>query len=423
MKTLLSAMFVVATCSAVAQQHLNLTESLRLARLSSPTLQAARAEADAANAGARAARAQTLPQLSVNGFGTTGNQTSILSSSPMVEPPAWMMTAPGTFIDGNLMLMVPLIASRLNAMKSAASWQSRAAAGEFAEVQAEVDLRVAEAYYEVLRARQMASAAVSRVAAAQELVNNAQARFEAGSGIEANVSRAQAELSSAERQLTSARNDEAKAVLELQTVIGLDQATNLVVEEETADIPELTVDEALKLAKETRGVLIAARARVEAASAEVRAAQGQRSPQLYCVAMGDVTNRRDMGGVTAGLTLSFPLFDGGRISAETAQAKAMRTRAEAQLKDAELTVQKEVRQAVLDLQTARSNETSAAASVKAAQSAYEVIALRVQAGKSILVEQLDALQVLTEARADLARATFEVQLAKAKVMKASGGTK
>jgi outer membrane protein TolC len=423
MKTICFSMLVLAACSAAAQQHLNLIDALKLARQNSPTLQAARAEADASSAGARAVRAQTLPQLSANGFGTVGNQTSIISSSPMVEPAALMMTPPGSFIDGNLMLMVPLIVTRLKAMTAAASWQARAAAGELSEAKAELDLRVTDVYFQVLRARRMIASAEARVAAAQELVKNARSRLEAGSGIEANVSRAQSELSAAERELTSARNDEAKAILDLQALIGMDLSQQVVVEEEQPAAQPLSLDDALKLAKQNRGVIAAARARVEAASADVRAAQSQRSPQLYAVAMGDVTNRRDMGGVTAGLTLSFPLFDGGRISAETAQARAMRTRAEAQLREAELTVNKEVRQAVLDLQTAQTNAASAEAAVRSAQAAYDVIALRVQAGKSILVEQLDALQVLTQARADLARATFDVQIAIARLLRAAGGAK
>lgn len=423
MKTPILGALLIAASSVTAQQHLTLTEALRLARLNSPRISAARAEADAAAASARSARTMTLPQVSANGFATTGNQTSILNSSRSVEPSSLMMVAPGAFIDGNLMLMIPLLASRLGAMTSAASWQARAAAGELAEVRAEVDLRVTEAYYQILRSRRIISSAEARVAAAQELAKIARARFEAGSWIEANVIRAESEVASAQRELATARNEEAKGVLDLQVLIGMDPSEVVVIDEETATITQLSLAEALASAKKNRGTVVAAKARVEAASADVRAAQDQRSPQLYGVAMGDVTNRRDMGGLTLGLALSFPLFDGGRISAETAQARAMKARAEAQLREAELTVVRDVRQAVLDLQTAQTNATSAEASVRAAASALDVIALRVQAGKSILVEQLDALQVLTEARADLARASFEVQVAVARLQRAAGGSK
>lgn len=46
--------------------------------------------------------------------------------------------------------------------------------------------------------------------------------------------------------------------------------------------------------------------------------------------------------------------------------------------------------------------------------------VRVEAGKAILVEQLDALAALTRARANLAQALYEHQLALAKLSRAIG---
>ena len=123
------------------------------------------------------------------------------------------------------------------------------------------------------------------------------------------------------------------------------------------------------------------------------------------------------------MTLSFPLFDGGKISAEAAQARSMRDRAQAAVRQAELDVEREVRLAWLDVQTASANAASAQESVKAAQSAYEVTALRVQAGKSILIEQLDALESVTRAKADLAQARFDQAVAVARLQRAAGGAK
>lgn len=423
MKTISLGICVLAACVAPAQRHLTLDDLLRFARQNSPVLQAAREEVAAAAAGIRMSRAQTKPQLSANGFATSGNQPSIVGSTPGVEPPASVTMLPGTFVDGNLTLMAPLIATRLSAMIVATSWQAKAVEGELAEVRADLDLRVTEAYYQVLLLRRSIATAEARFAAAEELVKNTRARFEAGSDIEASVSRALAERFAAEREVVSARNQEAKAILDLQVLIGMDPSEQVVVTDEGSGLVPLTLDEALEQGKRTRGILAAARARVQAASAELGAARSMRSPQLYGVLMGDVTNRRDMGGLTVGLSLSFPLYDGDRIAAETARARAMRARAEAQLRDAELMVAKEVRQAVLDLQTAQSNVALAESSVRAAQSAYDVIALRVRAGKSILIEQLDALNVLTQSHTDLARAQYDVQLATARLLRAAGGSK
>lgn len=359
--------------------------------------------------------------MSANGFGTTGNEASILGSSPMVDPQALMATAPGTFFDGNLMLMVPLFASRQWSMAQAANWLAKAALGELSEARADLDLRVTEAFYKVVLADQMVGVADSKVVAAKELVKNTRAQLEAGKGIEAAVNRATAEMAAAEREVTLAKAERTKADLDLKEAMGADLSEDIVVGVQGGPSVVLTLDEALRIGKQSRGTIVAARARTASAEAEVRAARSQSLPQVYGVAMADATNQTGMGGLNAGLTVSLPVFDGGRIAAETRQAKAMKSKAEAQLRSAELAVEKEVRQAFVDVQAADSNVASAEASTKAAESAYEVVSERVAVGKSILVEQLDALQALTQARSDLSRANFELALARARLMRAAGG--
>ena len=407
---------------SISVHGISLAEAIRLARKNSPVLNGAIADVEAAKAGARAAQAGLMPKLSANGFAASGNNSSILGSTPMVDPPAWMLVPTGSFLDGNLSLMVPFFAPRLQAMAGSATWQARAAFGDLAEASAELDLQVTEDYDRVLLVRQLILAERAKVSAAQELVRTAQAMLDAGKGIEASVQRGNAELSRAQRDLATAQNDEAKDLLELEAAMGSDMSSPLDPKDELTDkAPATGLQEILVKAKMARGILVAARARREAANKDIGAAVGQRSPQLYGAVMGDATNRSDMGGLSAGLTLSIPLFDGGRISAEISQAKFMKAKADALLKQAELAVEKEVRQAWLDMQSAASNASSARASVSAAQVAYDVTALRVSAGKSILLEQLDALEALVHAKSDLAQSTFDQAVAIARLNRATGG--
>ena len=59
-----------------------------------------------------------------------------------------------------------------------------------------------------------------------------------------------------------------------------------------------------------------------------------------------------MGG-TVGLIVSIPLLDSGQRSAEARQMEAMRRRSEAELKEMELRVATEVRQARLEIRDRR----------------------------------------------------------------------
>ncbi len=402
---------------------LSVAEAIQFAERNNPSLAAARSRVQTASAGVRSARSALAPQLSANSFATTGSYGSILNSSPGVMPPFWLSVPSGQFLDQNLMLMLPLFTGeRLRAGVNAASWQQRAAEGELLEMRADVALRVKDAYLKALSAKQMVVVQEAKVAAAQELLRTTQVQFEAGEGIEASVQRVQAELSRAQRALTSASNEVSKIMLDLDEAIGADFDSSITLTDELTMAPEMgTLATYIKTAKASRGRVLTARAKDEVALAEIRIAVAQRSPQLYGQAMGDVTSRRMGNGATFGLSLSIPIFDGGRIGADVSAAKARRDIAKAELAEVALAVEKEVRQGWLDVGTAKANAVSAEASVKAASAAYEVVALRVSAGKAILVEQLDALQALTEARGDLAQAIYEHNIARAKLVRASGG--
>lgn len=427
--TALAAMFIAATGSAQERQRidgaLSIEEAVALARKLSPALVAARSEVRAMASEVGVAASALAPQISANGFASSGSYGSILSSSPGVMPPYWLLAPKGGLADQNIMAMAPLFTGgRLSSAVSAATWRRRAAEADLDEMDADITLKVRDAYYRTLVAKQAEAHQGLKLLAVQELLRITKAQFEAGKTIEASVLRVEAEQARAQRSLTSARNDAGKALLELEAAMGVDLRSNPLLTDTLVTTAQSEVlSDFLERSKTQRPRLIAARARVQAAAAEVRSAGAQRSPHLYAQAMADAASRDMMSGAAIGLTLSIPIFDGGRISHEIGAARAREAKAQADLSDAEIAVESEIRQAWLDLETAQANTASAEGSVKAAQSAYDVVALRVSAGKAILVEQMDALQALTEARADLAQATYELNIAIAKLRRASGGSK
>ncbi len=405
-----------------ASTPLSLPEAVALAQKASPVLRAARADLAVALAAEKGAWAMTGPQASANGFLTTGNNAANYASPPLSEPGVVMAAPPGRFLDGNLMVMVPLLAQQLQSMAASFRWQSKAAAGEFKEAQSDVTLRVTEAYNQVLFMQAEVAVSEAKLASTRELLKTTEALFESGAGIQASVQRVRAEMSRSERDLVTARNNEAKARLNLNEAMGVPLESEFTLAS-FHDVPKeaSALAEWLKRAQIERGVLIASRARTLASGSELRAARDQALPKLYATGMADATNRRDMGGLSVGLSLSFPLFDGGRVRSEVAKAKAMKEKADANLAEVELSVSREVRQAFLDFETARSNMSSVETELTAVEAAYNVIAIRVAAGKGILLEQLDSLQTLTRSRADHAQARLDLQLSMARLRRAAGG--
>lgn len=413
---------VALACSFAGSQTspLTLQEALEQARKSSPMLRAARAEFQRAVAAERGARAMTGPQVSATGFATLGNKDSIVTSPPSTEPGAVMQVPSEQFAVGSVMVMMPVFAADVQAMASSSRWQAQAAAGEYREAEAELVFAVKQAYYLARSAHEDVATMEVTLAALQELLRVTKARFDSGKVVEAAVQRVQADVWGAERDLATARNNEAKALIDLVEVMGGDFGAPLTLADVGSEATPESLDGQVASALAHRGLMLAATARTKAAEAELRAAHALGLPRLYAIGMAEGTSRREMGGLTVGLALSFPLYDGGRVRSGVGQSKAMKERAEAELATAKLLVEKEVRQAFLDRQTATANLASSESAVQAAVSSYAVVAARVEAGKAILLEQLDALSLVRRSRSDLNKARLDLALAAARMKRAQG---
>ena len=386
---------------------------------------AAQSDVEAAAAETRGARSQTRPQVSANTYLSFGDINNILYTAGNVMPPNYLSVPAQGFADQNLTLMVPLYTSgRLENSVQAALQRERAATFDAGGIQADVTLRIKEAYYRGMLAAETVRTAQARAEASAELVKTTQALFTAGKGLESATRRVEAEQADAHRALTTARNNHVKALLDLKAAMGVRLDSDITLSDALTFRP-LTGDLAAQItaAAKTRPELQAARARTMAATAQVRTARGSQGPQVAGMAMVDGFTSHPQGtreGYTVGIVLSLPLLDGGQRRAETAQARARQERADAEAHDLELRVAVEVQQAWLDAQAAAENYRTAQAALLAVQSAYDVTALRVQNQKALLVEQLDALAALTQARGNVAQALYDHSLAVARLQRAVG---
>lgn len=412
---------VIAQESHRIEGTLSLKEAVEAGMKWSNRLAASRSEVDAAKASANATRARQGLQISGNGFWTSSRNGAIVNSSPGVMPGASMMVPSRGSGIANIMAMLPIYTGGVvESAFRAARARAELAAGENLEMRGEVTLMIEDAYQMALLAARIEQANVDKVAASVEAVRTAQARLDAGKDIEASVMRAKAELAMAERELTMSRNDRAKALLDLKAAMGVDLESPISLVEGTDESPFTTLDEAIQHARKGRGLILSAKSDLNAANAEVQGADALLRPQVYGVAMGDAPSDRSMSGTTFGLTVSLPLFDSGERTAEARKMRAMRAVSQAKLREAELSVEKEVRQAWLDIETAKKNLSSAESAAAAATSAYEVVRTRLGAGKGILLEQLDALQIVSLARAEFARSRYTLSLSYARLRKATG---
>jgi outer membrane protein TolC len=118
--------------------------------------------------------------------------------------------------------------------------------------------------------------------------------------------------------------------------------------------------------------------------------------------------------------VSWPLWDGGRVKAETAEAAATRRAAEERLAEFDAMLAFEIKERLLDLEAARAAVGAATDEVTSAAEARRVVTDRFKAGLVSGTEVLDAQVALVQAELDRTRALASVRLAQARLDRAVG---
>jgi len=150
--------------------------------------------------------------------------------------------------------------------------------------------------------------------------------------------------------------------------------------------------------------------------------RGSSKFQAALTGMADLSGARSgsSGGLSVGVVVGVPIFDGGARRAGRDEARAQITRAQADVSRLEIQVEREVAGARVSLDAARKNVVASQIALVAAQESYRVALLRYQGGRATNSETLDGLAALTKARTNRARALYEAQLASDQLARAVG---
>jgi outer membrane protein len=418
------------------RQPLSLREAVEIALRESPILRGAVAELKAAEARLQMARSEKRWQLSINAFASTGTESAILASPPTVMPFATMLLPRRTFFDANAMLMFPIFTGgRLEALIRQAEAVRHATAAQLEAMRLDVALETKLAYRRALLAREMVRVAEVYVAAMEERVRVDKVAAQVGRIPEFWVLRSEAELANARQMLANAQRDYETALIALKAIMGVHPDSEITLTDELGRDEgrgardELRVGELPKREKllaeamEKRPELRAALRQAEAQNYAVRAAKALYAPQVGWTVMANYmsgTGDMGQGGYLAGIAVGLPIFDGGRRKAMVGEAQAMREKALAEVERLKLQIANEVDTALRELQTALQNLQTAQAALKAAKEDERVAKVRYEAGRSVLVEYLDALVTLLRAQVNEAQARYGLAVAEDKLRRAIG---
>ena len=403
---------------------LSLQKAVEIALANSPILRGATADLDMAAARVKAAQAARKPSLSATTILTTGSETGPIYNSPDGVTPQNLFAVPrGAFADQNLMLMLPLLnGGRLQALTRQAQATRDASGFDLQTSRLDVALDTKTAYRQVLLALETQKVAAARRSATTEQLQNDRAAEKVGRVPQLFVLRDEAEDADAGQDVTNAARDVELAILSLRAVMGARTESDFSLADslETLNQEDSAVN--LQTALKQRPELQGARARLESARQGENAVRGSSKFQAALTGMADLSGTRSgsAGGLSLGVVVGVPIFDGGARRAGREEARAQISRAQADVSRMEIQVEREVSGANVSLDAARKNVTASQSALVAAQESYRVALLRYQGGRATNAETLDALAALTRARTNRARALYEAQIASDQLARAIG---
>ena len=121
-----------------------------------------------------------------------------------------------------------------------------------------------------------------------------------------------------------------------------------------------------------------------------------------------------------GVSLSIPIFSGGKRLNDVRQVKTQQKQLELQTIDAERNLKISIRKSLTSMETAMKTYYAAKDAVEAAQKGYHIAEKTYKVGKNTLLELNDAQLALTQARLGVSQAVYNFVIAKAQLEQTLG---
>jgi outer membrane protein TolC len=402
---LVLAVLTVSSRAAMAQEPqplpspLSLAEVIRIAGERRDEIQAARARTTAGEARPTIVSALSDPML-----------------SPSLDHLPFMLN--GADVSFTIEQQIPLSGIRGHRRASALADVDRLRA-ETRRTTLDVSVEAANAYLMLQERRRTAALVTEQIAFAREVVSAANARYASGTAPQSDVLRAEVEVARLEATARALVGEVRGAEAMLNTSLALD-ADAPVPPLTTLALPQAVPSwTAIKSALTSRPELAAGRAEIARADADVQAMRDMFRP-MATIRTGPSYTMTDGRGWMAMVGLSLPIWR-SKLNAGVAEAQAMRSMAEADLRAMTRMIEGEAAVAVSQLQAARDRQTALNTDVlPRARMAIEPAVASYASGQLPLVSVIEAVQALWLIQSDLIAADTQVGLAWARLGRALG---
>jgi outer membrane protein len=415
---LLASAISLGTTPAAAD---TLREALTEAYNTNPTLQAARANQRATDENVPIQKAAGRP-----GASATAQHIEFLRQA------ATSFTAPSRVSAIGVDLSVPIYSGGAvkNAVRAA---ETRVGAGkaDLRGTESAIFTNVVAAYMDVLRNQAVVGLTANQVEVLSVNLQATSDRFEIGDLTRTDIAQSQSRLAVAQSDFQSAQSNLISA---RETYIQLVGASPDALEPPPPlpGLPDSAMG-AMEVALENNPDLIAARERADASELDINVAGARRLPSVSLFAGADYNNflgslgsfsggniSQTTTAASAGVTVTIPLFQGGRPAALERQAQANASAALERLIAAEREVIATVRASYASWQAANGIIESSLSAVAAAELSLEGVRAENTVGNRTILDILNAEQELLSARVQLVTARRNAYVAGFSLLAAMG---
>ena len=287
----------------------------------------------------------------------------------------------------------------------------------------------AAAYMDVIRDRQIAVLTERNLQFLSEQSRAARSRFEVGEGTRTDVSQADASRSSAVAQVASARAQAQSSAATYRRLVGEDPGS-LQGAAPLAKLLPRNLAAAIALGEAQHPAILATQHLVDAAAFSVKSAEGTLLPQISASAgvsssyseslPGVGSNNGTTNSASIGATLTVPIYQGGRASAQVRQSKESLGRARIEVDVSRDQVRNAVVAAWTQYVAARESVSANREMVSAAQLALNGVSEERNVGQRTTLDVLNAQADVITAQINLANSERDVVVASYAILSAAG---
>jgi outer membrane protein len=378
---------------AEAPPSMTLEQAIEQALANHPNVASAAAGRRSAEGAAMSAKSALLPTVQAN-----ASKSRMQDESPLFEGSSTSVSASQLLFD----------LGRTPHNIAAAQAQLRAARASELDTQLAVARAVTDAYFGLLRAQGISEASAQTLKSREYDRDAAQARLDNGSAARFDVLRAETALAQSRQAHVAALADVRSAQVTLNSAIGR-VGTDEISTVEPGPAPEQTEKDPVAFALSNRSDVLVARLGADAARHSLSASRVGNAPTLSADGQlngASKTFPADTLRWSAGISLSWTVFDGFRNAGAVKSAQGSVQRAEADLRATELAATQQVTNAVIAVETGQEQVRLGEATLLQASEARDVAVGRYQAGAGTQLEVSDAESQLYTARVDLVNARY-----------------